>query len=215
MPIPIIGAALAAVAPALAERGLDLLSGIFRGAMDQGAEKVAEMIKENVGIDVHDVAENKITEEQWVKLKEFELAHQEQLLKFRQSIDAHALEMEKLRVQGVKGARETQSGRDSNEDPFIRRFTYYYAYMITGLTFMFIFVAIFMPFFMKDGTTLPVESWQVINTVLGFLLGVSLSAIIQFFFGSSKGSQEKSNQINTLLSQVAASSSSDSGRRKP
>jgi len=214
MPIPIIGAALAAVAPTLAERGLDLLSGIFRGAMDQGAEKVAEMIKENVGIDIHDVAENKITEEQWVKLKEFELAHQEQLLKFRQSIDAHALETEKLRVQDVKDARETQRARDSSEDPFIRRFTYYYAYMITGLTFLFIFVAIFIPVFLKDGTKLPVESWQVINTVLGFLLGVSLSAIIQFYFGSSKGSKEKSDQINEMLNQVTGSASSDSGRGK-
>lgn len=212
MPIPIIGAALAAVAPTLAARGLDLLSGIFRGAMDQGAEKVSEMIKESVGIDIHDVAENKITEEQWVKLKEFELAHQEQLLKFRQSIDAQALEMEKLRVQDVKEARATQRTRDKSEDPFIRRFTYYYAYMITGLTFVFIFVAIFIPIFMKDGTTLPVESWQVINTVLGFLLGVSLSAIIQFFFGSSKGSQKKSDQINELLSQVTVSSSSDERR---
>ncbi len=99
MPIPLIGAALAAIAPELAKRGLDLLSGIFRGAVDQGADKVSELIKEKTGIDVHDVAENKLTDEQWIKLKEFELANQDKLLAFRQSIEAHELEMEKLRVE--------------------------------------------------------------------------------------------------------------------
>ena len=48
MPLPVIRAALAAIAPALAKRGLD----------------------------------------QWVKLKEFELDHQEQLLEYRKAMDA-------------------------------------------------------------------------------------------------------------------------------
>jgi hypothetical protein len=38
----------------------------------------------------------------------------------------------------------------------------------------------------------------VIDTVLGFLLGVSLSAIIQFFFGSSQGSKSKEKELSLL-----------------
>ena len=197
MPLPIIGAALAAVAPALAKRGLDLLSGIFRGAVNQGADKVSELIKEKTGIDVNDIAENKITEDQWIKLKEFELAHQEQLLEYRKAIDAHALEMEKLRTEDTKNARVIQSGRDKNDDPFIRRFTYVYAFLITFLTFVFIFMAAFFPaLFDKE---LPDQSWRIIDTVLGFLLGVGLSAIIQFYFGSSSGSAKKSEDISKML----------------
>ena len=35
MPIPLIAAALSAIAPQLAQKGLDLLSGVFRGAVNK------------------------------------------------------------------------------------------------------------------------------------------------------------------------------------
>ena len=209
MPFPLIAAALAAIAPEFAKRGLDLLSGIFRGAANQGADKVSELIKEKTGIDVHDIAENKITEDQWVKLKEFELEHQEQLLEYRKTMDAHELELEKQRVEDRKHARETQSGRDKNEDPFIRRFTYFYAYIITFLTFLFIFMAAFVPVLFDKA--LPEQSWRIIDTVLGFLLGIGLSAIIQFFFGSSSGSAKKSEDISRMLKDQSSDQSSKNG----
>jgi hypothetical protein len=197
MPFPFIGAALAAIAPALAKRGLDLLSGIFRGAVNRGADKVSELIKEKTGIDVNDIAENKLTEEQWVKLKAFELEHQEQLLEYRKAMNAHELDGEKLRTEDTKNARLTQSGRDENNDPFIRRFTYVYAFLITILTFVFIFMAAFFPtLFDKE---LPDQSWRIIDTVLGFLLGVGLSTIIQFYFGSSSGSAKKTEDMRKML----------------
>jgi hypothetical protein len=209
MPFPFMGAALAAIAPALAKRGLDLLSGIFRGALNQGADKVSELIKEKTGIDVNDIAENKITEDQWIKLKEFELANQEQLLEYRKAMDAHALELEKLRTEDTKNAREAQSGRDKNDDPFIRRFTYVYAFLITGLTFMFIFMAAFFPALFDK--KLPEQSWRIIDTVLGFLLGVGLSAIIQFYFGSSSGSAKKSEDISKMLKDQSSGQPSEKG----
>lgn len=209
MPLPIIGAALAAIAPALAKRGLDLLSGIFRGEGNQGADQVSEWIKEKTGIEVNDIAEGKISEEQWVKLKAFELEHQEQLLEYRRAIDAHALELEKLRMEDTKNAREVQSGRDKDEGLFIRWFTYIYAFLITGLTFVFIFMAAFFPaLFDKE---LPEQSWRIIDTVLGFLLGVGLSAIIQFYFGSSSGSAKKSEDISRMLKDQAWSHSFKNG----
>lgn len=210
MPIPLVGAALAAIAPELAKRGLDLLSGVFRGAVDQGADKVSELIREKTGIDITAAAENKLTEDQWIKLKEFELEHQEQLLAYRQSIDAHELEMERLRVEDTKSARETQAKRDDSQDIFVRRFTYYYAILITLLTFVFIFLAIFGPALFK--TALPDQSWRVIDTVLGFLLGVGLSAIIQFYYGSSQGSRNKQEQLRELTSQLSSQSSGKEGK---
>lgn len=197
MPIPILAAAVSAIAPQLAQRGLDLLSGIFRGAMDQGTERVTQLIKEKTGIDVHDVAENKLTDEQWGKLKQFELEHQAQLLDFRKASAAHELEMTRLRVEDTKDARKTQTSRDKNEDWVVRRFTYLYATGITLLTFLFIFAVIF--FGPTDATS---PKWRMIDTVLGFLLGVGLSAVIQFFFGSSQGSQDKTDQIKDLTNRL-------------
>lgn len=202
MPIPLVGAALAAIAPELAKRGLDLLSGVFRGAAEQGADKISELIREKTGIDITAAAENKLTEDQWIKLKEFELEHQEQLLAYRQSIDAHELEMERLRVEDSKSARETQTKRDESQDAMVRRFTYYYAYLITGLTFLFIFLAIFAPAMLDR--ELPEQSWRVIDTVLGFLLGIGLSAIIQYFYGSSQGSRNKQEQLRELTDRLSS-----------
>ena len=72
MPIPLIAAALSAIAPTLAQRGLDLLSGVFRGGLDQGTKAIASLIHEKTGIDINDAAENKLTDAQWSQLKEFE-----------------------------------------------------------------------------------------------------------------------------------------------
>lgn len=210
MPIPLVGSALAAIAPELAKRGLDLLSGVFRGAAEQGADKVSELIREKTGIDITAAAENKLTEDQWIRLKEFELEYQEQLLAYRQSIDAHELEMERLRVEDTKSAREAQTKRDDSQDVFVRRFTYYYAILITLLTFGFIFLAIFGPVWF--GVVLPDQSWRVIDTVLGFLLGVGLSAIIQFYYGSSQGSRNKQEQLRELTNRLSSQSSGKEGQ---
>jgi hypothetical protein len=76
--------------------------------------------------------------------------------------------------------------RDENEDQFVRRFAYWYAYLITGLTFLFIIFDIAFPILFTDkGDDIPIQTWSIINTVVGFLLGVGLSAIIQYDYGSS------------------------------
>ena len=46
---------------------------------------------------------------------------------------------------------------------------------------------------------------------MGFMLGVSLSAIIQFFFGSSRGSGEKSATIDRILNKTVADDSAPAG----
>jgi Fe2+ transport system protein B len=196
MPIPLIAAAASAIAPMLAQRGMDLLSGVFRGAVDKGTKEIAGLIEEKTGIDVNDIAENKLSNEQWARLKEFELQHQAQLLAYRQSADANELELEKVYRQDRADARAMQSEATKSEDWLTRHFIHIYSLLITVLTFFFIFWAAFV----HDYTTGP-EAGRIIDTVLGFLLGVSLSAIIQYFFGSSSGSLAKSKDITKLLTE--------------
>lgn len=203
MPVPLIAAALSAIGPVLAQHGMDLLSGVFRGAVDKGTEEIADLIEQKTGIDVNDIAENKLTEDQWVQLKDFELKYQEQLLAYRRSADATNLELEKVHQQDRADAREMQKKATESGDWLSRHFIHIYALLITVLTFVFITWAAFgHPYATNDPRI------RIVDTVLGFLLGVSLSAIIQFFFGSSQGSAAKSNQIKELTDRVAELSAS-------
>jgi hypothetical protein len=202
MPIPLIAAALSAIGPQLAKKGLDLLSGVFRGAVDKGTQDIAELIHDKTGIDINDVAENKLTDAQWAQLKQFEFDYQSKLLAYRQQSDAGLLEYERLTAADRAGARQMQQAAMGNNDPWVRRFIYIYASVLTLLTFLFIFWAAFVHQYTAENK----ESARVIDTVLGFLLGVSLSAIIQYFFGSSAGSKAKDEKIGQLGEAIRAQS---------
>ena len=207
MPIPLIAAAVSAIGPVLAKHGMDMLSGVFRGTVDKGTQEIANLIEEKTGIDINDVAEDKLTDDQWVRLKEFELKHQEQILAYRQAADAKELERERMRHQDRANARDMQREAVRSEDKFVRRFIHIYALVITVLTFVFIFYAAFIHNYAEGK-----ESIRIIDTVLGFLLGVSLSAIIQFSFGSSQGSASKNDYIRYLTDDVVALSSGQRAR---
>jgi len=187
MALPLMAAAVSALAPELYQRGLDLLGGVFRGAVDKGTEQVAGLIRDKTGIDVNAIAGGALSDEQWRQLKAFEQSNQMHLMDV-------LLERERLRLQDTANARATSTERDTSDDRFVRRFTYYYAYLITGLTFAFIFAVIALSVY---GSVSP-DAWRMIDTVLGFLLGVGLSAVVQFFFGSSQGSQRKDDQLSRL-----------------
>src|SRR5690606_8286927 len=122
MPAPLVAAALSAIGPALARRGLDLLSGVFRGALDKGTQEIAGFIEEKTGIDINDVADEKLTEEQWAKLREFEFQYQAKLLEYRQQLDANALELEKVHQADRADARDMQKAALSSDDKLAKRF---------------------------------------------------------------------------------------------
>jgi len=203
MPVPLITAAVAAIAPALAQRGLDLLSGLFHGGLDKGTQEIANLIKDQTGIDINNVADGKMDDAQWAQLKVFELQNQEQLLQHRQKMEASRLEEERLHQADRADARSLQKEALKQDDIFAKRFIYYYAIGITLLTFLFIFLASFGPTIDTNSANA-----RIIDTVLGFLLGVSLSAIIQYFYGSSAGSSRKSEVIDQQLREATRSNPS-------
>ena len=207
MPAPLIAAALSAIAPSLAKRGLDLLSGVFRGALDKGTQEISNLIEEKTGIDINDAADDKLTDEQWAKLKDFEFQYQGKLLEYRQQADANALELEKVHQADRASARAMQIAALQSDDKFSKRFIYYYAIVITILTFGFIFWAAFG----HEYSAANKESARIIDTVLGFLLGVSLSAIIQYFFGSSAGSKSKEDKLKELTQTIQSLKGTEQG----
>lgn len=203
MPTPLTAAALPAIAPQLASQGLDLLSGVFRSALNKGPEEVAALIREQTGIDINDAADNKFSAAQWAQLKQFEFEQQARLLDLRQRADAST-----LALADRSSARDLQRAAITSDDLFVRRFIYYYAAALTLLTFAFIFYA---AFFHRDVPSTD-PSWRIIDTVMGFLLGVTLSAIIQFFFGSSQGSRNKDKRIQELTEAIANAEAGDDRR---
>lgn len=74
------------------------------------------------------------------------------------------------------------------------KFIQFYATMVTLLAFGFIYWASFFHDYSKAQ-----ESMRIIDTAMGFLFGVALAAIINFFFGSSQGSADKQEQMERLM----------------
>ena len=195
MPTKLSESALPVISGVFAKYGMNLLSGFFKGSMNSEMQKVADTINENTGIEITVITESKLTDEQLVKLKEFELQNEQLLMTQLKVKGEQEIELEKLFVQDRASARDMQKAALSQDDKFSKRFIYYYSIGITALTFSYIFYVSFHE--------IPDKNRDMVNTILGFLLGVSLSAIIQFFFGSSKGSADKQQAINDLASQVS------------
>ncbi len=200
MPAPLIAAAIGSIGSYLAKNGLDILSGIFKGAVDEGTKKVASMIEEKTGIDISKAAETQgLSEAELVKLKEFELQYQEQLMQHTEAIEQLNLEYEKARFADTANARAMQTEAMKSDDPYIRRFIYHYALLLTVLSFGFLYLVLFNP-----NGIIPDNGGNkdLVNTITGFLLGTTMSAVIGFFFGSSSGSADKGKQIEKMQAKL-------------
>ena len=79
----------------------------------------------------------------------------------------------------------------AQDDTFSTRFVYYYASFITAVSFTYIFLITFL--------SIPEANERFADTVLGFLLGVGLSSIINYFFGSSKSSKDKTEHLASKI----------------
>lgn len=190
--IPIVTAILASVAPKLAQHGLDLLSEIFSGATETGIEKVKDLIEDKTGIELKDIAGDAMTQDDWDRLQTFEKENRAKLT-YYMHMDDNEVKREQTHQRDRASARQLQQAAIASSDRLAQRFIYFYASAITLLTFAFIFYASFFHDFEANP-----GSERIIDTIVGFLLGIALSAIVQFFFGSSVGSRSKDYQISTL-----------------
>ena len=96
------------------------------------------------------------------------------------------VQMEVLNVENTKSAREMQVAALQQDDKFSKRFAYYLA----------MFWSIVGAGYIIAATWFPVLNEKMADTVLGFLLGTIVATIINYFFGSSKGSKDKQDFLN-------------------
>jgi hypothetical protein len=161
----------------LAEKGMSAVSKLIDG----GADKAIDLISEKTGIDLSKPeAVTTMTPEQEKALREYDL--QLKMLDF---------DKEKAYLADVADARDMQKEALKQEDIFSKRFIYYFATGWSLFSGLYIGAITFY--------TIPVASVRFADTILGFLLGTIMAGMFAYFFGSSKGSKEKTDMMMSAI----------------
>tara|TARA_R110000796_G_scaffold202062_1_gene318317 strand:+ start:440 stop:949 length:510 start_codon:yes stop_codon:yes gene_type:complete len=85
-------------------------------------------------------------------------------------------------------ARDLQKVALQQDDLFSKRFIYYLTIGIIGFSM----VIVGMLFFLE----IPETNRDVVNLILGVLVGTGLTGVFNYFYGSSQGSKDKSEILN-------------------
>lgn len=96
--------------------------------------------------------------------------------------------------KGMEDARNMHREAINQGDKFTKRGIYYLAFFWSTVASVYLFCVTFI--------ALPVANQRIADTILGFLLGTIVSAIINFFFGSSYSSQQKQKQSDGMLKRL-------------
>lgn len=154
----------------LASAGLDLVSKFISA----GKDKAIDVIKEKTGLDL--TKTKTLSEEDLAKLKEFQEKEREFLLKQIELANKDRDSARNMQIEALK-----------QDSFFAKNFIYFFA--IAWSIFSFVYIA-----FITFGN-IPKDNVRFADTILGFLLGTAMSAILQFFFGSSLGSKIKDEKL--------------------
>ncbi len=119
-----------------------------------------------------------------------ELELRKEINRAAESITAAQLDETKSFLADVASARTMQTAALGQEDKFAKRYIYYLTSFIIITSLTYIFVVTFCK--------IPAENLRVVDTILGFMLGTLISSVISFFYGSTKSSGEKTEQLIKL-----------------
>lgn len=118
------------------------------------------------------------------------MAAQKQVQEYTVKMEELAQESDKMYIDDKANARDMQKAALLQNDLFSKRFVYYLALSLIGATILFDYFLLF-----KE---IPTANKDMVNTIAGMLNSGGVIAIVQFFFGSSKGSSDKQDMLNTL-----------------
>lgn len=102
-----------------------------------------------------------------------------------------ALDALKLDLADLADARDLQKVALQQDDLFSKRFIYY----LTIAVFLFSATIVFLLFWVE----IPEKNRDVVNFILGVVVGTGLTGIFQYFFGSSQGSKDKGTQLSNII----------------
>ena len=118
-------------------------------------------------------------------------------LEFQKAVMNDKYRLNEMFLADKKNARDMQVTALKQDDLFSKRFIYYFAIGWSLFAAAYMAAVTFIP--------IPESAQSFANTSHGFLLGTAVSGILQFFFGSSKGSSEKNKSHEDLIALVKQS----------
>jgi hypothetical protein len=180
MPIP---AALAAIVTPLLGNGLNLVANAVLA-------KGKDYVEKKLGVEL----KPEMSSEDLAKIQIAQMEHEEELMRLRLEEDKLDLTELEMRLKDVGSARDREIQiATSDKAPLLNKIvTPVLALSILLLTFVLFGVVMF------DNT--PVESSRkdILIYVLGVLSAIA-TQIVSYYFGSSQGSKEKSDQLKKAM----------------
>ena len=160
---------------------LPLLAPILTQLAGAGLQKVADSVLEQ-GLD-------HVEEKLGIKLEPNEngVLDDTKLAEIQMAAMKHAEFMAELDLKNTQDAREMQEKAMENADPLVRRFVYMFAaYWSVFATGYIVLITI---------AEIPEKNIRFVDVVLGFILGTVVATILNFFFGSSQSSKDKTKEL--------------------
>lgn len=135
-----------------------------------------------------------MTSEDYAKLQVAAMEHEEELLKLKLEENKLDLQELELRLKDTDSARKRETEiATSDKAPLLNKIvTPVLALGVTALTF------VLFGFLLFDDSPVEPSRKDVLVYVLGALTAIS-TQVISYYFGSSVGSKEKSDQLNKVL----------------
>jgi len=99
-------------------------------------------------------------------------------------------------LKDMDSARNMQIEALKQGDTFSKRFIYYLAIVVIVMVFVFDM----MMFFVKY----PAENRDMINMIAGILNSTALVMVLSFFYGSSKGSKDAGERMDTMVKTMSS-----------
>jgi len=169
---------------------LTLLGSLVSNNLPQVAQAVVNKglgyVEDKLGIKIDPTGDGMLTPDQITQIRLAAIKHEEFQVEQDNKNTADARDMQKVALQQA--------------DVFSKRFIYYLAAFWCIASTAYIYMITFY--------AIPPASVRYSDTILGFLLGTVISLILNFFFGSSKSSEVKSEQLMQVQQAIAQSNGS-------
>lgn len=107
--------------------------------------------------------------------------------KFMELVRKYETEDYQTEVEDRKDARAMQGEAMKTNDKFIGRWLYWFAMFSVVLGFVYVFLITFME--------VPEQNQRFADTILGVVISLIFAGIYNYFFGSSKGSSDKTQML--------------------
>jgi hypothetical protein len=157
------------LAPILAQLAGAGLQKVADSVLDKGLEQV----EEKLGIKLEPNADGLLDDS---KLADIQMAAMK-----------HAEFMAEIDLKNTQGARDMQQKAMESDDPFVRRFVYQFAWMWSAFAIGYIILI--------TTYSIPEKNIRFVDVVLGFIMGTVVSTLLNFFFGSSQSSKDKTKEL--------------------